>query len=60
MAAKALRPEEFMKLYTQAKNNLENKKVVEALKKRLNDKIAKDPKKAALVIEQWLNQKPKR
>jgi hypothetical protein len=41
----------------------ENKKAVETLIKRLNDKLASDPaacKKAALVLENWLHQKPKK
>lgn len=40
--------------------NLHEKKIIEALKQRLNDKIIKDPsiaKKAALIIEEWLRQK---
>lgn len=41
----------------------QDKKKIEALIERLNHKIQNDPKlakKAALLIEQWLNQKPKR
>jgi hypothetical protein len=41
---------------------LQDKKTIEALKERLNDKIQKDPKlakKAALILEQWLKKKPK-
>ena len=63
MAAKKMRPEEFQKLYLEAQNNLHEKKVVESLKKKLNDRISKDPKlqkKAALIIEDWLNKKTKR
>ena len=41
---------------------LQDKKTIEALRERLNDKIQKDPKlakKAALIIEQWLKPKTK-
>jgi len=41
--------------------NLHEKKIIEALKQRLNDKICKDPhlaKKAALILQEWLLQKP--
>lgn len=41
---------------------LQDKKTIEALKERLNDKIQKDPKlqkKAALILEEWLKKKPK-
>jgi len=41
----------------------QEKTTIEALKKRLNDLLAKDPKackKAALIIESWLHQKPKK
>lgn len=37
--------------------SLQDKKTIEALRERLNDKIQKDPKlakKAALILEQWL------
>jgi len=40
----------------------EDKKKIEALKKCLEDKILKDvemQKKAALLIEEWLKEKPK-
>lgn len=43
-------------------NSLQDKKLIEALRERLNNKIQKDPKlakKAALILEQWLNKKPK-
>ncbi|MCM2351110.1 MAG: hypothetical protein NDI69_13905 [Bacteriovoracaceae bacterium] len=51
MSAFKMRPEELAKLYGQ------DKKIVESLIKRLNDKLLNDPKsakKAALIIEQWL------
>ncbi len=41
--------------------NPHDKQIVESHIKRLNDRLQKDPqlvKKAALVIEQWLNTKP--
>lgn len=44
-------------------NNLHDKQVVDSLKTRLNDLILKDPKmakKAALILENWLKQKPKK
>lgn len=47
---------------TQKDNTLQDKKKIEALKERLNDKIQKDvkmQKKAALILEMWLNKKPK-
>jgi hypothetical protein len=43
-------------------NSLQDKKIIEALRERLNNKIQNDPKlarKAALILEQWLNKKPK-
>ncbi len=42
---------------TQKDNTLQDKKKIEALKERLNDKIQKDEKlqkKAALILEMWL------
>ena len=42
---------------------LHDKKKVEALKERLNKLIQSDPvvqKKAALILEEWLNKKTKR
>lgn len=50
------------KIKTAELPNLYEKKIVETLRERLNDKIQKDPKlakKAALIIEQWINKKPK-
>jgi hypothetical protein len=41
---------------------LQDKKSIEALMKRLNEMIQKDPKlakKAALILEEWLKKKPK-
>jgi len=48
---------------TSKDTTLQDKKTIEALRERLNDKIQKDPKlarKAALILEQWLQKKPKR
>jgi hypothetical protein len=44
-------------------SNLHDKKIIESLIQRLNDKIQKDPnltRKAALIIENWLKQNPKK
>ncbi len=44
-------------------SNLHDKKIIESLIQRLNDKIQKDPalaQKAALIIENWLKQIPKK
>ena len=63
MAAPKLTPEQLKRLYQDANNSpLQEKKSVESLIKRLNDKIQNDPgmsKKAALIIENWLKKKPK-
>lgn len=63
MAAPKLSPKQLASLYpdkTQESPNLRDKKIIEALRMRLNDKIANDPKmckKAALILEQWIHQK---
>lgn len=44
-------------------SNLHDKKIIESLIQRLNEKIQKDPTlahKAALIIENWLKQNPKK
>ncbi len=44
-------------------NNLQDKKNIESLIQRLNTKITSNPqlaKKAALILEKWLNEKPKK
>lgn len=44
-------------------NNLQDKKIIESLVTRLNEKILKDPalaKKAALILENWLKVKPQK
>lgn len=41
-------------------NNLRDKRIIEALRERLNEKLFKDPvacKKAALILENWINKK---
>lgn len=55
-------PKLYSKLYVEKdqETNLRDKKAVEALIKRLNDKIQNNPeevKKAALILEQWLRKK---
>ncbi len=64
MAAPKIKPASLAKLYSQEANssskNLHDKKIVESLIERLNDKIMRDPKtakKAALIIENWLKKK---
>jgi hypothetical protein len=54
----------FSDLFKDKENskNLNDKKIIESLKERLNDKIMKDvkaQKKAALILEQWINKKSK-
>lgn len=44
------------------KRDLEDKKMVEALRKKLTEKLSKDlqaQKKAAAVLSEWINQKKK-
>lgn len=64
MAAPKYKSADLSKLFAgkSKDDNLHDKKTVEALRERLNDKIQKDPqlaKKAALIIEQWLKKKPR-
>ena len=63
MVAPKIRATELAKLYQEAPNkNLQDKKTVESLIGRLNDKIQKNPelsKKAALIIENWLKKSPR-
>lgn len=61
MAAPKFKTSALPLLYKQSdEQNLRDKKMIEALKQRLNDKIQKDSgKKAALILEQWLNPKKK-
>ena len=63
MAAPKIKPSSFAKLYQEGdphSKNLHDKKIVESLIERLNEKIMRDPKtakKAALIIENWLKKK---
>lgn len=44
-------------------SNLHDKKIIESLIQRLNEKIQNDPAlthKAALIIENWLKEKPRK
>lgn len=55
-------PKLYSKLYSEKdqETNLRDKQIIEALIKRLNEKILKNPedcKKAALVLESWLKKK---
>jgi len=48
----------FKDLYKNSSDqNLRDKQKIEALKERLNRQIASDPKKAALILENWLKKK---
>jgi hypothetical protein len=63
MAAPKIKTTSLSKLYqdgNSATTNLHDKKNVESLIQRLNEKIQRDPKlaqKAALIIENWLKKK---
>lgn len=63
MGAPKYSSSDLQKLYQEKEStNLRDKKTIEALKQRLNDKIQNSPelqKKAALILEQWLNKKKK-
>lgn len=56
MAAPKVKPSEYAKLF---QKDSDDKKLIEALRQRLNEKLAdpKNAKKAALILETWLNQK---
>jgi hypothetical protein len=60
MAAPKINSSELKKLFTEEKDqNLQNKKIIEALQKRLNE-ILQNPqqaKKAAMIIEGWMKKK---
>jgi hypothetical protein len=62
MAALKIKPTDLGKLFPDGKDEaLQNKKLIEALRQRLNDKL-QDPKmakKAAMILESWINQKPR-
>lgn len=61
MGAPKYKPSELQKLYAEDSNqNLHDKQIIEALKKRLNEKLQNNPelsKKAALILESWLRKK---
>lgn len=61
MAAPKFKTSHLTSLYKQSESeNLRDKQKIEALKKRLNDVIQKDSgRKAAMILEQWLNPKKK-
>ena len=55
-------PKLYSKLYVEKDKdtNLRDKQIIEALVKRLNDRLLKNPedcKKAALILESWLKKK---
>jgi hypothetical protein len=55
-------PKLYSKLYVEKvqETNLRDKKVIEALIKRLNERLQRNPedcKKAALILESWLKKK---
>lgn len=55
-------PKLYSKLYIEKEQetNLRDKKIIEALQKRLNERIQNNPedcKKAALILESWLKKK---
>jgi len=62
MAALKINPQDLSKLYPGGKDQaLQDKKLIEALKSRLNQKLQEPhmAKKAALILEAWIRQKPK-
>jgi hypothetical protein len=63
MGARKFNSRDLGKLYSENNTqNIQDKKFIEALKNRLNERIQQDPqlaRKAALIIEKWLQQKPK-
>jgi hypothetical protein len=63
MSAPKLQASQLAKMFEKPQDNTQDKKIIEELIKRLNDRILKDPqtcKKAALILENWLQQKPKK
>ena len=60
MAAPKIKPADLTRLYSEEKDqNLQDKKLIESLKRRLNEKLS-DPqvaRKAALILASWINQK---
>jgi biotin-(acetyl-CoA carboxylase) ligase len=60
MAAPKINSSELKKLFTEEKDqNLQNKKIIEALQKRLNEILQNthQAKKAAMIIESWMKKK---
>lgn len=65
MAAPKIKANHLGKLFSSGEQHspLQEKKIIESLIERLNEKIEKDPtlqKKAALIIEAWIKQPPKK
>lgn len=65
MAAPKLTPDRLRKLFQEEEEerNQRDKKQVEALRSRLQERLTKDPgacKKAAIILESWINKKPKK
>jgi len=62
MAAPKIKPSDLAKLFPEGETSpLQQNKLIEALRQRLNEKL-QDPKmakKAALILESWINQKRK-
>ena len=60
MAAPKIKPSELKILFSEEKDqSLQDKKFIEAIKNRLNEKL-QDPKlakKAALILESWIHKK---
>lgn len=60
MAAPKIKPTELAKLFESGRDqSLQDKKYIEALRQRLNEKL-EDPKaakKAAMILSSWINQK---
>ena len=62
MAALKINPQDLAKLFPDGKDQaLQDKKLIEALRSRLNQKLQEPQmaKKAALILEAWIHQKPK-
>ncbi len=60
MGAPKINSSELKKLFSDEKDqNLQNKKIIEALQKRLNEILQnpKQAKKAAIIIEGWIKKK---
>ncbi len=61
MAIPKYKSSDLKKLYPEnQENNLRDKRIIEALRERLNEKLLNDPKavkKAALILENWINKK---